>query len=73
MRNTRLIKFRCDDPYVIGQGAGDLRAYIEPVGVNAVVVRDQDAHQPRLGTGRGSNVSRTIMATMRGTSRVGLR
>ena len=44
MGDAGLIEFRRDDPDIVGQLARDLFADIEPFGVNAVVVGDEDAH-----------------------------
>ncbi len=44
MRDAGLVEFRRDHPDVVGQRAADLGADVEPVGMDAVVVGDQDAH-----------------------------
>ena len=45
MGDARLVVFRRDHPDVVGKLARDLLAHVEPFGVDAVVVGDQDAHR----------------------------
>ena len=44
MRHARLVELRRHHPDVVRQRAPDLGANVEPVGMDAVVVGDQDAH-----------------------------
>ena len=45
MRDARLVVFRRDHPHVVGNGARDLLAHVEPFRVDAVVIGDQDAQR----------------------------
>ncbi len=44
MRDAGLVELRRDHPDVVRQRAADLGADVEPLGMDAVVVGDQDAH-----------------------------
>ena len=44
MRHAGLVVFGRDHPDVVGELAGDLLADLQPMGVDAVIVGDQDAH-----------------------------
>src|SRR5690606_3830014 len=44
VRETGLVGFWCDDPDIIRQGAGDALQNLKTLGMNSVVIRQQDAH-----------------------------
>ena len=44
MGDARLVVFRRDHPDIVGEGARDLLADVEALGVDAVIIGDQDAH-----------------------------
>ncbi len=63
VRHARLVVFRRDHPDIVGNGAGDLLAHVEPFRMDAVVIGDQDAHRysnspPPCGEGLGVGVGR---------------
>ncbi len=45
MRHAGLIELRRDHPDIVGQRTRDLRADLETLGMDAVVVGDEDAHE----------------------------
>ena len=62
MRHAGLVGLRRHHPDVIGQSAGDLFEHLEPAGMHAVVIGDENAHGARISLAANSRAVNLLAA-----------